>query len=191
MYVYTCMYIYVYIFMYIYIYIYMQALGSRSPGAHKTCQQQHVLVRAFYRQVLLKPQLLPTHRQPEPRTNELGQMRWGGHALKRGGGMSRCSGCGLRLRRLESPQSCRRSRICRHLCSVYVSIRQHTTAYVSIRQHTSAYVSICQHTSAYTYVCTDSSEQPLRPVAQLPPHTHLCSVCACVCVDTDGYADVC
>ncbi len=145
----------------------MQALGSRSPGAYKTCQQQHVLGRAFYRQVLLKPLLLQTHRQPESRTNELGQMGGGGHALMGGGGMSRCWGCGLRCRRLESPQTCRRSRICRHLCSVYVSIRQHTSAYVSIRQHT----------SAYTYVYTDFSEYSCRR-SRGSLHTHTCVRCA-------------
>ncbi len=42
--------------------------------------------------------------------------------------------------------------IIRQHTSAYVSIRQHTSAYVSIRQHTSAYVSINQHMSAYVSI---------------------------------------
>ncbi len=40
--------------------------------------------------------------------------------------------------------------------SAYVSIRQHTLAYISIRQNTSEYVSIRQHTSAYVSIREDA-----------------------------------
>jgi hypothetical protein len=56
--------------------------------------------------------------------------------------------------------------------SVYVSIRQHTSAYASIRQHTPAFASIRQHTSAYV---STRQHTPAYAIAYVCIRQHTCA----------------